>query len=194
METLNFDVKRTVSKIIEPVGSLKKISTAVLVDGKLVDGKYVARTNEEVAMITKLVKNAIGFQEGRDTITVENAPFEMDEMAVAEAASLTARKTSLIQTGIIASVSVLAMIFLYFALLRPYFRWLTFDPDKRSDEQLAIADYELERSGSAAKRVQVQEEVPFEKLSHKEQILYLARHDPKKTTEALRQLLSPQQH
>ncbi|MEN9825765.1 MAG: flagellar M-ring protein FliF [Pseudomonadota bacterium] len=194
METLNFDVKRTVSRIIEPVGSLKKISTAVLVDGKLVDGKYVGRTPEEVAMITKLVKNAIGFQEGRDTITVENAPFEMDEMAVAEQASLTARKTSLIQTGIIASVSILAMIFLYFALLRPYFRWLTFDPDKRSDEQLAIADYELERSGSAAKRVQVQEEVPFEKLSHKEQILYLARHDPKKTTEALRQLLSPQQH
>lgn len=194
METLNFDVKRTMSKIIEPVGTLKKISTAVLVDGKLVDGKYVARTPDEIAMITKLVKNAIGFQDGRDTITVENAPFELDEMAVAEQASLTARKTSLIQTGIIASVSVLAMIFLYFALLRPYFRWLTFDPDKRSDEQLAIADYELERSGSAAKRVQVQEEVPFEKLSHKEQIMYLARHDPKKTTEALRQLLSPTQH
>lgn len=194
METLNFDVKRTVSKIVEPVGTVKKISAAVLVDGKLVDGKYAARTPDEIAMITKLVKNAIGFQEGRDTLTVENAPFEMDEMAVAEQASLTARKTSLIQTGIIASVSILAMIFLYFALLRPYFRWLTFDPEKRSDEQLSIADYELERSGSAAKRVQVQEEVPFEKLSHKEQILYLARHDPKKTTEALRQLLSPQQH
>jgi flagellar M-ring protein FliF len=194
METLNFDVKRTVSKIIEPVGTIKKISTAVLVDGKLVDGKYVARTPEEIGMITKLVKNAIGFQDSRDTITVENAPFELDELAVAEQASLTARKTSLIQTGIIATVSVLAMIFLYFALLRPYFRWLTFDPDKRSDEVLNIADYELERSGSAAKRVQVQEEVPFEKLSHKDQIMYLARHDPKKTTEALRQLLSPQQH
>lgn len=192
METLNFDVKRTVSRIVEPVGTLKKISTAVLVDGKMVDGKYVPRTAEEIAMITKLVKNAIGFQESRDTITVENAPFEMDEMAVAEQASLTARKTSLIQTGIIATVAILAMIFLYFALLRPYFRWLTFDPDKRSDEQLAVADYELERSGSAAKRVQVQEEVPFEKLSHKEQIMYLAKHDPKKTTEALRQLLSPQ--
>jgi flagellar M-ring protein FliF len=194
METLNFDVKRTVSRIVEPVGTVKKLSTAVLVDGKLVDGKYVARTPEEIAMITKLVKNAIGFQEGRDTITVENAPFELDEMAVAEQASMVARKTSLIQTGIIATVSVLAMIFLYFALLRPYFRWLTYDPDKRSDEHMAISDYEMERSGAAAKRVQVQEEVPFEKLSHKDQIMYLARHDPKKTTEALRQLLSPQQH
>jgi flagellar M-ring protein FliF len=47
METLNFDVKRTVSRIVEPVGSLKKISAAVLVDGKMVDGTYVARTPDE---------------------------------------------------------------------------------------------------------------------------------------------------
>lgn len=192
METLNFDVKRTVSRIVEPVGTLKKISAAVLVDGKMVDGKYVARTADEIAMITKLVKNAIGFQENRDMITVENAPFEMDQIAAAEQASITARRTSLIQTGIIAAIAVLAMIFLYFALLKPYFRWLTFDPDKRSENELVTADYELERSGAAAKRVQVQEELPFEKLSHKEQIMYLAKHDPKKTTEALRQLLSPQ--
>lgn len=192
METLNFDVKRTVSRIVEPVGNLKKLSAAVLVDGKTVDGNYVPRTADEIAMITKLVKNAIGFQEGRDTLTVENAPFEMDRIAVAEEASLEARKTSLIQTGIIATVAVFAMIFLYFALLRPYFRWLTFDPEKQSDEKFAVADFELERSGSAAKRVQLQEEVPFEKLTHKEQIMYLAKHDPKKTTEALRQLLSPQ--
>jgi len=174
------------------VGTLKKISAAVLVDGKMVDGKYVARTPDEIAMITKLVKNAIGFQENRDAITVENAPFEMDQIAAAEQASITARRTSLIQTGIIAAVAVLAMIFLYFALLRPYFRWLTFDPEKRAENELVTADYELERSGAAAKRVQVQEELPFEKLSHKEQIMYLAKHDPKKTTEALRQLLSPQ--
>ena len=83
------------------------------------------------------------------------------------------------------------MIFLYFALLKPYFRWLTFDPEKRTAEEFAVMDYELERSGNAAKRVQVAEEVPFEKLSSKEQIMYLAKHDPKKTTEALRQLLSP---
>ena len=193
-ETLNFEVKKTLSKIVEPVGTVKKVSTAVLVDGKMVDGKYVQRTPDELAMITKLVKNATGFEEGRDSITVENAQFELDEFAIAEQQSLTDRKTSLIQTGIIATVSIAAMIFLYFALLKPYFRWLTFDPDKRSAEEFAVMDYELERTGTAAKRVQVQEEVPFDKLSPKEQIMYLAKNDPKKTTEAIRQLLSPNQH
>jgi flagellar M-ring protein FliF len=193
-ETLNFEIKKTFSKIVEPTGSIKKLSTAVLVDGRLLEGKFVPRPQEEVGMITKLVKNAIGFQEGRDSLTVETAQFELDEFQVAEQASLTARRTSLLQTGIFASIAIAGMIFLYFAVVRPYFRWLTFDPDKRSKEQFAVVDYELERSGSNAKRVQVQEEVPFEKLSPKEQIMFLAKNDPKKTTEAIRQLLSPNQN
>jgi len=190
-ETLNFEVKKTLSHVVEPVGTIKRLSTAVLVDGKTVAGVYAQRSPEDLAMITKLVKNAIGFEDSRDSITVENAQFELDEFAIAEQASLSQRKTSLIQTGIIATVSIAAMIFLYFALLKPYFKWLTFDPEKRSADQFAVVDYELERTGSAAKRVHVAEEIPFEKLSSKEQILYLAKNDPKKTTEALRQLLSP---
>ncbi len=85
------------------------------------------------------------------------------------------------------------MIFAYFGILKPYFKWLMFDPDKKAKEEQVQVDYELERSSSTAKRVQVQEEVPFEKLTPKEQIFYLARHDPKKTTEAIRQFLSPHQ-
>ena len=83
------------------------------------------------------------------------------------------------------------MFFIYYALVRPYFRWLTYDPEKRSKEQLALVDYELERTGAGARRVKLKEDVPFDKLSPKEQILYLAKNDPQKTTEAIRQLLNP---
>ncbi len=190
-EQTNFEFKKTLSKVVEPIGAIKKVSAAVLVDNKMVEGKYTARTPEEMAMITKLVKSAIGFQEGRDTLSVETAQFEMDEFAQAEQASLTTRRTSLLQTGIIALVAISGLIFLFFAVIKPYFRWLTFDPEKRSQDQFGVVEYELERSGTAAKRVQVKEEVPFEKLSAREQILYLAKNDPKKTTEAIRQLLSP---
>jgi flagellar M-ring protein FliF len=190
-ETVNYEVKKTFSKIIEPVGTIKKITTAVLVDGKIVDGKPTARSAEEIAMITKLVKNTIGMVDERDSITVETAQFELDENAILEKETSDARKASLIQTGIISVVALLAMLFIYYALLRPYFRWLTFDPEKRSREDFVVEDYELERSGAAAKRVAVQEDIPFDKLTPKEQIMYLAKHDPKKTTEALRRLLSP---
>lgn len=192
-EQVNYEIKKTTSRIIEPIGQPRKISVAVLVDGKHVDGTYSDRSPEELETINKLVKNAIGFVEGRDSITVENAPFEMDQYEMAERANLIQQRTSLIKTGIFAVVAIVGMVFLYIALLRPYFRWLTFDPEKRGEEEFSLVDYELERSGSTAKRVQVQEEVPFEKLSRKEQILYLAKHDPEKTAEALRQLLSPNQ-
>lgn len=190
-EQVNYEVKKTISKIVEPIGLPKKLSVAVLVDGKHDSGTYEVRSPEELATITKLVKNSIGFVEGRDSITVENAPFEMDQFEMAEKASLIQQRTSIIKTGIFAVVAVIGMVFLYFALLRPYFRWLTFDPEKRGEEEFSLVDYELERSGSTAKRVQVQEEVPFDKLTPREQVMYLAKHDPEKTAEALRQLLSP---
>lgn len=190
-ENLNYEVKKMVSKIIEPVGTITKLNASVLVDWKTVDGKPTVRSKEDLDMITKLVKNAIGFQDGRDALTVETTQFEPDADALAERESISARQFSLIQTVIVALVGVGAMFFIFFAMVRPYFRWLTFDPEKRSKEQLGLVEYEFEKTGASAKRVQLQEDVPFDKLTPKEQILYLAKHDPKKTTEAIRQLLSP---
>jgi flagellar M-ring protein FliF len=190
-ENLNFEVKKTLSKIVEPIGNITKISASVLVDGKMLDRKFVPRTSEEMVMISKLVKNAIGFQEGRDALTVESAQFELDEFALAEKASISARQTTLAQTALLSGVGIAVMLFFYYALARPYFRWLTYDPEKRSKEQFALLDYDLEKTGAGARRVHVKEEVPFDKLSPKDQILYLAKNDPQKTTEAIRQLLSP---
>ena len=190
-ENLNFEVKKMISKIVEPIGSTQKLSASVLVDGKMVDGKFEPRSKEEIEKITNLVKNAIGFVDNRDSITVEQTQFEPDSDAIAEKESITARQFSLIQTIVVAVVGIGVMFFIYFGLVRPYFRWLTFDPEKRSKEQLGLVEYEFEKTGASAKRVQLQEDIPFDKLSPKEQILYLAKNDPKKTTEAIRQLLSP---
>lgn len=87
-ETLNYEVSRTTAKIIEPVGTLSKISVAVLVDGKyetpvaVKEGqsakpKYTPRSPEELQKIETLVKSAVGFnQERGDQLTVQNIPFQ----------------------------------------------------------------------------------------------------------------------
>lgn len=87
-ETLNYEVSRSTSKIIEPVGALSKISVAVLVDGKyeapaaVKDGqaakaKYTPRSPEELQKIEALVKSAVGFNPERgDQLTVQNIPFQ----------------------------------------------------------------------------------------------------------------------
>jgi len=86
-ETKNYEVSRTESRIVEPAGSLTKISVAVLVDGKYekvagkkkgsTQSKYVPRSPEELQKIEALVKSAVGFDATRgDQVTVANIPFQ----------------------------------------------------------------------------------------------------------------------
>jgi len=85
-ETLNYEVSRSTARIIEPVGSLSKVSVAILVDGKyeLAPGakpgaspKYLPRTPDELQKIEALVKSAVGFNAERgDQVTVANIPFQ----------------------------------------------------------------------------------------------------------------------
>ena len=80
-ETLNYEVNRKVSKIIEPTGAIKRLSVAVLVDGtyeapegevgKVADGnsdkKYTARSEQEIQKLIlarhESTKFAITFDE-----------------------------------------------------------------------------------------------------------------------------------
>lgn len=91
-ETINYEISRTVSRIVEPVGVVKKLSVAVLVDGtyeavKPAEGegadkvaeaskKYVPRSEEELKRIEDIVKKAMGYSaEREDQVQVVNAQF-----------------------------------------------------------------------------------------------------------------------
>lgn len=91
-ETLNYEVNRKVSKIIEPTGAIQRLSIAVLVDGTYkaaegADGQaedatsekaYVARSEQEIQNLILIVKKAVGFSEERgDQIEMINVPFEV---------------------------------------------------------------------------------------------------------------------
>lgn len=89
-ETVNYEISRTVKRTARPVGSLNRLSVAAVLDGKYVSAeeegktvrKYVARTAEELAQFTKIVKNAMGYSVDReDQISVESFPFSyMEDM------------------------------------------------------------------------------------------------------------------
>ncbi|ANA39335.1 MULTISPECIES: flagellar basal-body MS-ring/collar protein FliF [Geobacter] len=87
-ETLNYEVSRATARTIEPVGTLSKVSVAILVDGKYdaaaagKDGKeakpkYSPRSPDELQKIDALVKSSVGFNAERgDQVTVVNIPFQ----------------------------------------------------------------------------------------------------------------------
>ncbi len=85
----SYEVSKTVRKIVEPYGDVKRISLAVLVDGKYekVKGskgeelKYIPRSQQDLGNIKNLVLRAAGLDEERgDKIEVLNMPFEVESV------------------------------------------------------------------------------------------------------------------
>ena len=131
-ETLNYELNRKVSKIIEPTGSIKRLSVAVLVDGTYapvkgadagtdasdMEMKYVPRSEEEMSKLIDIVKKAVGFSEQRgDEIEVVNTPFEAtplkegDEHVVTMVQSFLATWGGLIKPTVFLVLGLLVLLF-----------------------------------------------------------------------------------
>jgi flagellar M-ring protein FliF len=80
--TRNYEIDRTVAYTRQPAGRLKRLTVAVLVDNLRMtddDGnvKETALTPEQLENMTKLVKDAVGFDQARgDSVNVVNASFK----------------------------------------------------------------------------------------------------------------------
>ncbi|HKL63161.1 MAG TPA: flagellar basal-body MS-ring/collar protein FliF, partial [Woeseiaceae bacterium] len=87
--TRNFEVDKTVSRVIAPTGAIRRLSVAVLVDGSAAPGDGAEGAegaddaqagglgDEDIARMTALVREAVGFDEERgDSVQVINAPFQ----------------------------------------------------------------------------------------------------------------------
>ena len=80
-ETVNFEITKTIRNRIKESGQIKRLSVAVLVDGKYVennDGDKVwqPRAADGLAQLETLVKSAVGFNEQRgDSVEIVNMQF-----------------------------------------------------------------------------------------------------------------------
>ena len=85
-ERSNFEISRTVINTVKAPGDVRAVSIAVLVDGTYTPGEvtdevehpepiYQPRTAQEMEQIDQLVKSAIGFDDGTDTVRVVNMRF-----------------------------------------------------------------------------------------------------------------------
>ncbi len=80
-EVINFEINKTVSRTVMPVGDIRKLSIAVLVDGNYVkDDKgvetYQSREKKEMDSIEELVKKSAGVNLTRgDQVVVTNMAF-----------------------------------------------------------------------------------------------------------------------
>ncbi len=85
-EVINYEISKTVSRVVEPFGTIKRLSVAALIDGTykevtneegLSTQEYVPRGEEEMATLHAIVKKAMGFSAERlDEVEVVNIPFK----------------------------------------------------------------------------------------------------------------------
>lgn len=88
-ETINYEINKVVSRVMEPAGAIERLSVAALVDGSYVmkEGPngtlvstYTPRSEEEIARMLGVVKTAMGYSDERgDTVEVVNIPFNQSE-------------------------------------------------------------------------------------------------------------------
>jgi flagellar M-ring protein FliF len=88
--TRNFEVDRIISHTSNPVGTIQRLSVAVVIDDKIVvkdDGstEKVSYSDEEVARFVNLVRETIGYDENRgDSVSIINTSFLEIEQPVIE--------------------------------------------------------------------------------------------------------------
>jgi flagellar M-ring protein FliF len=135
--TRNYEIDRTVAYTKSPAGRLKRLTVAVLVDNLRAtgeDGKVTetAITPEQIENMTKLVKDAIGFNEQRgDSVSVVNQSFRGET----KPEDIVADKIPLWEQPLMRDVAkllvgLIALLVLVFAVLRPMLRSLLGVPPK----------------------------------------------------------------
>jgi flagellar M-ring protein FliF len=131
--TRNFEVDRVISHTSNPVGSVQRLSVAVIIDDKQVtadDGSVskVPYSDEEIASFDKLVKETIGFDENRgDSVSIIGTSFLEIEAPVTEA--VPAWQSLLNEAWIVNLIKqvlgALGLIVVYFIFVRPALRSLS---------------------------------------------------------------------
>ena len=165
--TVNYEVDKTVKYVQQPMGGVKRLSVAVVVNYKKVigkDGKASMKplSDEEKTQITDLVKEAMGYNKERgDTLNVANSPFASPEKEEIPEPPIW-KRPEFLQYGVIVGKYILGgaiLAYLYFAVLRPLFSRVmeVFNPppppEPEPDETLEI-EHRAEPMGSKARTYQ----------------------------------------
>lgn len=189
-EQVEYEISKQVQKIVNPVGEIKKLSIAVVVDGKYEtaaegeEPKYVARSPEEMKNYEDLVKSAIGFNDTRgDQLKVMNLAFQsLDQLFAASASDSMWQKmfndrttyTFYINVLVNIVIAVIAVLIALFLVRPVVMAWLA---RRQQDDQLALASAQGQGKGGAltAGDVRMRENIQQQSLEDPDNMVKILR-------------------
>jgi len=193
-EIRNYEISKVNKQIRSPIGGIKKVSAAVVIDGTYKEEgggtgtkerKYTPRSQDEMKHIENIVKKAIGYNEERgDQVEVINLPFYWsttdEEGASAKGSSYQDYLPMIYKPAV---SFLLVLVFLFF-VLRPILKRRPMDQQvKEITVQPATVPAMIPHEGPV-------ERSPMSPLSPKEHALQLIQKDPSKAVGILRSWLN----
>ncbi|MFQ5559131.1 MAG: flagellar basal-body MS-ring/collar protein FliF [Nitrospinota bacterium] len=197
-ETRNYELNKITRKLVEPVGTLKKLSVAAIIDGTYEqgeDGKQVfkARPEDEIAKYEKLIRSAVGFdQERGDLIEVTSMPFEaLDVFEERKAMEDEANRMFWLEV-IKYMVSGVVLLIIFVVIVRPLVQWVV-DLEKgfsTLEKPKTVAEMEVELAEKLKGSIPDQEEGASELETFKKKAVALAAKDPKAAAAMVKKWMS----
>lgn len=188
--TVNYELDKTVRYVQQPMGGIKRLSVAVVVNYKRVtdrSGKTtsIPLTEVEKTQISDLVKEAMGYSKERgDSLNVVNSPFAgMEREVIAELPLW--KQADMIQLAKEIGkylVAGIVLLYLFFRVLKPMLRKLT-GPNTTINPSGALpapdADEDPVQIGTAAKMLEQEKHHLSGYEKNLETAKQLAKQDPK---------------
>jgi flagellar M-ring protein FliF len=154
-ETLNYKVPQTVRSTIHPTGGVKRLSVAVLVDGKtskvmgkdgVSQAKNEAWSADKLKSFEDLVASTVGIDKKRgDTLEIKNMEFTHEDFEEANRMVSERDRKAYIANMITYGVVGLTIILFFLFVVRPFVKWMTENTVENVDTFLPQTIEELER-------------------------------------------------
>ncbi len=169
-EITNYDIPKTIRTTNRPTGSIKKLSVAVLVDGKITrsiaaDGKSESKTEawsaDKMKEMEAIIMSAMALDKKRgDTLEIKNMEFAKEDFEEAQKILDAATLRGYIQSMVIYGVIGIVIVLFFFFVVRPYISWVTENTTESVDTFLPQTIEELEKIQKSSTLAQLDEVVP----------------------------------
>ncbi|MGI4847375.1 MAG: flagellar basal-body MS-ring/collar protein FliF [Janthinobacterium lividum] len=185
--TVNYELDKTVRYTQQPMGGIRRISVAVVVNNRQVvaaNGAVSSRalTDAEKTQISDLVREAMGFNKERgDTLNVVNSPFAAEPKEVIPVLPIWQNPVYLNMAREIGKYLLvgIVLLFLFFKYLRPLLRRIGEEIAPPKPLRLESEDEADEAAAAAVQVDQIQDDPAAQRLENLAAAKKLARQDPK---------------
>lgn len=154
-EIVNNLVPSTVRRTTKPSGTVKKLSVAVVVDGKQVktageDGKVQTKVEawspEKLKEFSDIVASAVGIDRARgDVLEIKNMEFTREDFDEAQRMIAEKERKSYLQNLVVYALIGIAIGLFFLFVVRPFIKWVTDNTTESVDAFLPQTIEELER-------------------------------------------------